>query len=213
MDRTSALFREDHSVTVIGNHPAGDDVEGGHLHGSVGTLSNTQGDISISVSSHARGSSTTTPPRSTSLSVSSLRRVLSLGRNRDFNTNATRQRPSPLNSGLWISIELIIILSQIIASVIILILSKDENPHAPLAVWIIGYAGGCLATLPFLYWRYAYLYVQQSVQDSQTSSVRSPSYFAWNEAAEGRPSSARRSQIPSLTYLRMGFCMERFKIA
>lgn len=65
-----------------------------------------------------------------------------------------RRRRSPLNSGLWISVELVVTVSQIIASIVVLSLSRNENPQAPLFAWIVGYASGCFATLPILYWRY-----------------------------------------------------------
>lgn len=65
-----------------------------------------------------------------------------------------RRRSSPLNSGLWISIELVVTLSQILASIIVLLVSRNEHPHTPLFAWIVGYASGCVATLPLLYWRY-----------------------------------------------------------
>lgn len=74
--------------------------------------------------------------------------------NGNGNGNGHGRRRSPLNSGLWISVELIITVSQIIASVIVLSLFRDENPHAPLREWILGYASGSVATLPLLYWRY-----------------------------------------------------------
>jgi hypothetical protein len=35
-----------------------------------------------------------------------------------------------------------------------LCLSKHEHPRAPLFAWIVGYASGCVATLPLLFWRY-----------------------------------------------------------
>ncbi|KAK4770019.1 hypothetical protein SAY87_030551 [Trapa incisa] len=65
-----------------------------------------------------------------------------------------RPRRSPLNSGLWISIELVLTMSQIVASVVVLSISRNEHPQAPLFVWIVGYASGCFAILPLLYWRY-----------------------------------------------------------
>ncbi|KAJ4828249.1 hypothetical protein Tsubulata_051260 [Turnera subulata] len=65
-----------------------------------------------------------------------------------------RRRRSPLNSGLWISVEVVLTVSQIIASVVVLSVSRNEHPHAPLFAWIVGYASGCVATLPLLYWRY-----------------------------------------------------------
>lgn len=65
-----------------------------------------------------------------------------------------RRRRSPLNSGLWISVELVVTVSQIIASIVVLSLSRNENPQTPLFAWVVGYASGCVATLPILYWRY-----------------------------------------------------------
>ncbi|KAJ0006676.1 hypothetical protein Pint_29918 [Pistacia integerrima] len=65
-----------------------------------------------------------------------------------------RRGRSPLNSGLWISVELVVTVSQIIASIVVLSLSRNENPQAPLFAWVVGYASGCVATLPILYWRF-----------------------------------------------------------
>lgn len=88
-----------------------------------------------------------------------------------------RRRRSPLNSGLWISIELALTVSQIVASIVVLALSKDEQPHAPLRAWIIGYACGCFATLPLLYWRYCHRSPgsdQDTTQSRQTSQISVP---------------------------------------
>ncbi|XP_010526187.1 PREDICTED: E3 ubiquitin-protein ligase At1g12760-like [Tarenaya hassleriana] len=68
-------------------------------------------------------------------------------------SNAGRRR-SPLNSGLWISIELLLTFGQIIAAIVVSSLSRHEHPRAPLFAWIVGYASGCVATLPLLFWRY-----------------------------------------------------------
>ncbi|KAK6912670.1 Zinc finger, RING-type [Dillenia turbinata] len=76
-----------------------------------------------------------------------------------------RRRRSPLNSGIWILIELCLTLSQIIASVVVLAVSRDERPRTPLFAWIIGYTSGCAASLPLLYWRYRHRN-QASEQDS-----------------------------------------------
>lgn len=67
-----------------------------------------------------------------------------------------RRHTSPLNSGLWIITELILTVSQIVAAVIVLCLSRHEHPHAPLFQWIVGYASGCVATLPLYWWRWHY---------------------------------------------------------
>ncbi|XP_038699404.1 E3 ubiquitin-protein ligase At1g63170 isoform X2 [Tripterygium wilfordii] len=84
----------------------------------------------------------------------------------------TRRRMSPLNSGLWISVELALTVSQIVAAVVVLSLSRHEHPRAPLFEWIIGYASGCVATLPLLYWRYRHRNLvsgQDSAQPRQSS--------------------------------------------
>ncbi|PIA65252.1 hypothetical protein AQUCO_00100616v1 [Aquilegia coerulea] len=89
-----------------------------------------------------------------------------------------RRHRSPLNSGLWISIELGVTVCQIIASVVVLAVSRDEKPQAPLFAWIVGYASGCVATLPLLYWRYRHRNNQHTEQESaqprQSSSQNNP---------------------------------------
>ncbi|XP_048129704.1 E3 ubiquitin-protein ligase At1g63170 [Rhodamnia argentea] len=87
--------------------------------------------------------------------------VNSSNRLNSTNSSSTRRgddyhqhRRSPLNSGLWISVELVVTMGQIIASIVVLSLSRHENPEAPLFAWVVGYASGCVATLPILYWRY-----------------------------------------------------------
>ncbi|KAL0905783.1 hypothetical protein M5K25_024221 [Dendrobium thyrsiflorum] len=90
-------------------------------------------------------------------SQSSTSQTASNSRNASFNRgmdNYGRRNRSPLNSGLWISIELIVNLSQIIAAVVVLSFSRHEHPQTPLFAWVIGYTVGCVATLPHLYWRY-----------------------------------------------------------
>ncbi|KAJ0247372.1 hypothetical protein HA466_0167940 [Hirschfeldia incana] len=108
----------------------------------------------------------TTPPIPISHPHSSSSSVRSNPRN-------PRRRRSPLNSGLWISIELLLTLGQIIAAIIVLSLSKHEHPRAPLFAWIVGYACGCVATLPLLYWRYYHSNQASSEQDSSTQQHRS----------------------------------------
>ncbi|KAF2286909.1 hypothetical protein GH714_035244 [Hevea brasiliensis] len=84
-----------------------------------------------------------------------------------------RRRRSPLNSGLWISVELVLTISQIVASIVVLSVSRNEHPRAPLFEWIVGYASGCVATLPLLYWRYrqrSQVLGQDSAQPRQGST-------------------------------------------
>ncbi|KAL5975619.1 hypothetical protein ACLOJK_019944 [Asimina triloba] len=80
-----------------------------------------------------------------------------------------RRHRSPLNSGLWISIEFVITVGQIVASIVVLSLARDENPRRPLVLWIVGYASGCFATLPILYWRYLHRNGQGTEQQSMNS--------------------------------------------
>lgn len=80
--------------------------------------------------------------------------------------NRGRRQQSPLNSGFWISIELAVNLSQIIAAICVLSVSRNEHPHAPLFEWVIGYTIGCIATLPHLYWRYIQSNRLAAVQES-----------------------------------------------
>ncbi|XP_058780953.1 E3 ubiquitin-protein ligase At1g12760-like [Vicia villosa] len=61
---------------------------------------------------------------------------------------------TPLNSGFCVSLEFVFTFTQIIASVIVLRSSRNEHPHAPLFAWIVGYASGCVVSLPLLLWRY-----------------------------------------------------------
>ncbi|KAI3865863.1 hypothetical protein MKW92_039885 [Papaver armeniacum] len=56
------------------------------------------------------------------------------------------------NSVIWTFVELICTMSQIVASAIVLALSRLKDPQ--LFVWALIYASGCLATLPFLYRRF-----------------------------------------------------------
>ncbi|KAH7652073.1 Zinc finger RING/FYVE/PHD-type protein [Dioscorea alata] len=99
-------------------------------------------------------------------------RNASSGRRRDSHR---LQRGSPLNSGLWISVELVVSISQIIAAIIVVSLSRHEKPETPLFAWIIGYTIGCVASLPHLYWRYIHRntpgLTQESAHLHQSSQV------------------------------------------
>lgn len=116
-----------------------------------------------------RPSSSSTEIHPSQASLSSERRVAT-GNSSFTGGGDTYGYTSPLNSGLWISVELIVTLAQVVASVVILSLSRYKSTEAPLFAWVVGYACGCLATLPILYWR-----LRNSVQ-SQQHSQRVPSY-------------------------------------
>lgn len=94
------------------------------------------------------------------------------------NSSFTRHYRSPLNSALWILFELLFTVSQTTASVVVLSMSRNEKPEAPLFTWIVGYTSGCVAKLPILYWRYRNrnsVIEQDSLHSSQGSSYGNPS--------------------------------------
>lgn len=133
---------------------------------------------------------------------------------------------SPLNSGLWISVELVVTVSQIIASIIILSLSRNEHPQAPLFAWIVGYASGCVATLPILYWRFRnrnQSNEQDASQLSQGSSGNNPpdrtytaiyvSHVSDEENSHAAQSSTRNTIIPGAFTSRLNGLVDHFKMA
>ncbi|XVF88198.1 hypothetical protein PTKIN_Ptkin19aG0031000 [Pterospermum kingtungense] len=135
-----------------------------------------------------------------------------------------RRRRSPLNSGLWISIELVLTLSQIVASVVVLVLSRNEHPRAPLFAWIVGYASGCIATLPLLYWRYRHrnqASEQESAQHRQTSHINVPAgpfSLSVTRTSDGgdhhtATTSPRGGQNTGVTSARIKTLVEYFKMA
>ncbi|CAI7799131.1 unnamed protein product [Closterium sp. NIES-54] len=65
-------------------------------------------------------------------------------------------RPVPLNSRVWLAMELLCILALISAGVCVLALFPHEKPPVPLRLWILGYTLGCLLLLPLLYFRYTH---------------------------------------------------------
>ncbi|ESW22677.1 hypothetical protein PHAVU_005G172800 [Phaseolus vulgaris] len=133
---------------------------------------------------------------------------------------------SPLNSGLWISVELFVTVSQIIASIVVLSLSRNENPQAPLFAWVVGYASGCVATLPILYWRFRnrnQSNEQDSSQQSQGSSGSNPpdrtytaiyvSHVSDEENSHATQSATRNTIIPGAFTSRLNGLVDHFKMA
>ncbi|CAO2815323.1 unnamed protein product [Amaranthus hypochondriacus] len=132
---------------------------------------------------------------------------------------------SPLNSGLWISVELIVTLAQIVASVVILSLSRYKSSEAPLFAWVVGYACGCLATLPILYWRLRNCSrgpERVSVQSHQSSSGtisaganNSNSSLNQEEmdSYDDSRTNARNSQMRRRISVRLNGIVEHFKMA
>lgn len=134
-----------------------------------------------------------------------------------------RRHRSPLNSVLWISIELVLTLSQIIAAIAVLAISRDEHPRAPLSQWIIGYASGCVAILPLLYWRFHHRNQNSDQDSSQQSQISSqaelsarPSSSTRSSEGEGRQTTATAStggQSSELLSRRLKAFVEYFKMA
>lgn len=131
-----------------------------------------------------------------------------------------RRRRSPLNSGLWISIELVLTIGQIVASIVVLSLSRHEHPRTPLFAWIVGYACGCVATVPLLYWRYRHNNqhseqdLAQPRQSSQITVSAMPFSLSVSRTPEGEDrsggaSSLRNRQSSEIMNARYGlfFCL------
>ncbi|KAG4196693.1 hypothetical protein ERO13_A06G187900v2 [Gossypium hirsutum] len=138
-----------------------------------------------------------------------------------------QRRRSPLNSGLWISVELVVTVSQIIASIVVLALSRNEKPQAPLFAWIVGYATGCIATLPILYWRFLNRNVgnnQDLTHSQQGSSHGNPSEttpytaIAVTQASDEDnnriiESATRNTRIAGTLSTRLNGLVDHFKMA
>lgn len=134
-----------------------------------------------------------------------------------------RRHRSPLNSVLWISIELVLTMSQIIAAIAVLAISRDEHPRAPLSQWIVGYASGCVAILPLLYWRFRHRNQNSDQDSSQQPQISSqvelparPSSSTRSSEGEGRQTTATAStggQSNELLSRRVKAFVEYFKMA
>lgn len=133
---------------------------------------------------HSEDRPSTSRQNPTSQSSSSSSQNTSNSRNASFirrGDNHARRQRSPLNSGLWISVEVVVNVGQILAAIIVLSLSRHERTHTPLFAWIIGYTCGCAANLPHLYWRYihrnSHLPEQESEQARQNSRYNIPRIY------------------------------------
>lgn len=216
MEHMSSLSDQDHVVVDVGSGSSPVSVA---PQGNVPTAMDAQ----EGAPSTSRQATARLPPASSSL------RSTSFSRPADLRNYGRQQRASPLNSGLWISIELTITVSQIVASIIVLSLSRNEKPQAPLFVWVVGYATGCLATLPLLYWRYTHRYIHVPEQDPLSSSIAShssppptqtTSYNAISvprdsqeEGGQSTSQASRSRQRMAGRNPRLNIYVERFKLA
>ncbi|XP_074273874.1 E3 ubiquitin-protein ligase At1g63170-like [Silene latifolia] len=173
----------------------------------------------IHIHSHRETNGSQTPPNGSSASSPSQ------GNTRSPRSESMgRRNLSPFNSGFWISIELAFTLTQIIASTIVLCLSRHEHPQAPLFAWVVGYTAGCVASLPVMYWRFihrnrgseAVVQVNQasphanSASDQNSYVTISLSRSLEHEDRQSVPSSSNEGLTANT---RMGLIMDHFKTA
>ncbi|XP_057494302.1 E3 ubiquitin-protein ligase At1g63170-like isoform X1 [Actinidia eriantha] len=96
-----------------------------------------------------------------------------------------RRHWSPFNNVLWLSIELVFTMGQIISAIVVLSVSRHEKSHTPLFAWILGYAIGCAASFPILYWRY--LHCNWGTEQASTQMHQ--------DSSQGNTTSERNSYI------------------
>lgn len=159
MDHPGDVTRNDHTIDIPRNDLTSPSTSHPHNHNDLDELNRNRGP-SNEVPPVPEISGTTGFPDFRSASFT----------RRD---QGNRQQ-NPLNSGLWISIELIVNVSQIIAAATVLSVSRNEHPRAPLFEWVVGYIIGCVVTIPHLYWRYLHRNCQNIEQEpaAQGSSQR-----------------------------------------
>ena len=69
--------------------------------------------------------------------------------------SSTSSHVHSLDSGLCLSIQLILTVTQMVASLVVLWVSMaQEHRYPKLFPWVMGYASGCALMLPLLYSRY-----------------------------------------------------------
>ncbi|KAL6334297.1 hypothetical protein AAG906_014697 [Vitis piasezkii] len=69
--------------------------------------------------------------------------------------SSTSSHVHSLDSGLCLSIQLILTVTQMVASLVVLWVSMaQEHRYPKLFTWVMGYASGCALMLPLLYSRY-----------------------------------------------------------
>lgn len=171
MDHTGNLSHCDHIIDMPRNEGTSPSTSHGHQgdHNGLGELH------------RGRDPSNEVPPGPESSSGTN-------GVYNSQNTSSARRdrghrQQNPLNSGFWISIELIVNVSQIVAAISVLLVSRNERPHAPLFAWLLGYTIGCIAILPHLYWRYVHRNRQSVEQELPTQSSSERNIFESNSYA------------------------------
>ncbi|KAL9258542.1 E3 ubiquitin-protein ligase-like protein [Drosera capensis] len=170
MDQSERQTRIEHVIDITGSSDASSS-------GSAGDGISNYVDLSRHGDRPSSNTRTSVSQSSLPVSNNSNLRSTSLGGRGSTGNSHSRRRRSPLNSRFWISVEVFLTLGQIIASVVVLCLSKHEHPPAPLSAWVIGYVAGCVGLLPLIYWRFLHRN-QVSEQDSAPthpiSSINNP---------------------------------------
>ncbi|KAJ8527928.1 hypothetical protein K7X08_015379 [Anisodus acutangulus] len=134
------------------------------------------------------------------------------------------RRWSLFNILLWLSIEIIFTLGQIVAAIVVLSLSREENPETPLFAWIVGYATGCAASLSLLYWRYLLRYQatdQRSAQlrqgSPQVNTTADPNSYITISLTRSSDAGAGRNTPTDIwtrqSNARLGSLVDHFKMA
>lgn len=72
---------------------------------------------------------------------------------------------NPFNSKMWMVVELVALVVQIVASAMTLAVSQEERPVWPMRFWVLGYEIECVASLLLLCWRYHLIHLDQSHVD------------------------------------------------
>ncbi|KAI8570947.1 hypothetical protein RHMOL_Rhmol01G0079000 [Rhododendron molle] len=109
-----------------------------------------------------------------------------------------RRRWSPFNVVLWLWIQLVFTVGQIIAAIFVLSVSTKEYSQTRLLAWIVGYAVGSTASLPIIYWRYLH---QNQARSSETEGGQTTSSGSWN---------GQTVRVPNA---RLGAMMDHLKMA
>lgn len=122
MEQVESSSGHQHIIDVERNGDASLTASHGDQHRRVDLTEDEDG-LSPSMPAPADQTTVNSSNRLNSVNSSSTRR-----RSDDYH----QHRTSPLNSGLWISVELVVTVGQIIASIVVLSLSRHENPEAPL---------------------------------------------------------------------------------
>lgn len=114
----------------------------------------------------------------------------------------------------WVYIRLVFNISQIVASITVIVVSRNEKPQAPLSTWIMGYAAGCAASIPILFQHCFLPYPTLSRLLEHFKWVLKAYFFVWfiigNVWLFGGYSSSRASNLHRLCIMFLVFSYLEF---